>query len=86
MAHNTASGFCLFDRGEEVGDKGVITDGKGTVIGGTLIVARWQARWDIASEYICQVEARINGVLYTGRTRGHNCIWHGKIKKEKSNA
>ena len=52
-----------------------LTDWHGNLIGHGTVRSHWRNQY---GSYMYQVEGRINGVRYTGRTAGHGMIWRGK--------
>lgn len=64
-----------------LGNNGVLTDGHGVPLGTYRIVATWRLpRTAWVSTRMCQVEAVINGVTYTGRSPGIGMHYKGKVK------
>lgn len=63
-------------------DMASVTDWHANPLGAARVVSSWKMprSWQGDRQY--QVEARINGRLYTGRTMGGGMIWRGKAKKE----
>jgi hypothetical protein len=55
-------------------------DGKET-IGTIRIVSTWRTPSSYVSSYLSQIEATINGKVYTGRSGGDGMVWKGKPKK-----
>ena len=64
------------------GEGGVLTDWHGRQLGTWREVARWRVHSWIGS-HMCQIEARVDGVTYTGRGFGVGCIYRGKRKAER---
>jgi len=62
------------------GARGIITDWHGNKLGDCIITARWNTPKSFISSHMCQIEATINGVVYTGRGYGNGMIWKGKSK------
>lgn len=60
-------------------DMASVTDWRGNPLGAARVVTSWQMR---GQDRQYQVEARINGRLYTGRTMGAGMLWRGKAKRE----
>ncbi len=61
-------------------DDGILTDWHGSKIGTWREVGRWRINSYMGS-HMLQIEARVNGVLYTGRGFGVSCIYRGRRKK-----
>ncbi len=59
---------------------GVLTDWHGQPLGTWREVARWRTPRSYVSSYMLQVEARVDGVLYTGRSAGVQMLYRGKRK------
>ena len=56
-----------------------ITDWHGVTLGTGRIIKSW--RWhSFLSSHCHQIEARIHGVPYTGRSAGNGMLWKGKRK------
>ncbi len=64
-----------------LGKNGILTDWHGTPIGTYRIVATWRTPRSYVSNTMSQVEARINGVLYTGRSAGVGMAYTGTPKR-----
>lgn len=58
----------------------IITDWQGNELGAAMITAKWKITSYLSSTMM-QVEARINGRWYTGRTMGEGMIWRGKAMR-----
>ncbi len=58
---------------------GILTDWHGEQIGRWENVAHWPI-FSYMSSTMYQIEARVNGVLYTGRSFGIGMIYRGKRK------
>jgi hypothetical protein len=61
-----------------------ITTWHGDDIGPAKVVASWPMPYSWLSQRQYQVEATINGKLYTGRTMGGSMLWRGKLKALKA--
>ena len=64
------------------GAGGVLRDWHGRQLGSWREVASWRmARWSPIGGWVMrQIEARVDGVTYTGRGFGVGCIYRGKRK------
>lgn len=60
----------------------VAGDGK-TVIGNIVFTSCWSTPGSWISSKMYQATARVDGVFYTGRTRGFGMVFHGKSVKGK---
>ncbi len=58
---------------------GILTDWHGEQIGRWVSVASWRI-YSFTGSIMHQIEARVNGVLYTGRGFGVGMIYKGKRK------
>ena len=58
---------------------GMLCDWHGKVIGEYQITARWPIRSYWHTE-MCQIEAKVDGVFYTGRGMGSGMLYRGKRK------
>jgi hypothetical protein len=56
------------------------TDWHGTIIGSAKIKSSWLNANSAISSRMYQVECRIDGKLYTGRSLGAMMLWRGRIK------
>lgn len=63
-------------------DMASVTDWHGNRLGSARVITSWPMPHSFVSSRQYQVEARINGRLYTGRTMGSGMLWRGKAKKE----
>ncbi len=77
-----ATAYLKVDR-EHVHSLGVVTDWHGRTLGSARITARWP-RYSFVSSHMHQVEAKIDGITYTGRCAGSGMIWQGKRKVNQS--
>lgn len=62
----------------------VLTSWKGIRLGTARIVATWRTPGSYVSSHYHQVEATINGAIYTGRSAGEGMIWKGRAKAGKA--
>lgn len=58
-----------------------LTNWKGDLMGKVCFTAKWRTPQSYISSHMFQALAEVNGVLYTGRTRGFGMIFRGKRKK-----
>jgi hypothetical protein len=68
---------------ERVGARGVLTDWHGKSLGTYKIVSVWRTPQSTVSSVMCQVEAEVDGVLYTGRSAGYGMVFKGKRKAQQ---
>ena len=61
------------------GDHGVLNDWHGNAIGHWRTVGRWPV-YSYSGSHMHQIEARVDGVIYTGRGFGRGMIYKGKRK------
>lgn len=59
---------------------GTLTDWHGKKLGTWRSVAKWRVR-SCYGTHMHQIEARVNGITYTGRGFGEGCIFRGKPKR-----
>jgi hypothetical protein len=52
----------------------------GEVIGSYRVIRSWRTPNSYVSSRMCQVEAVVNGIVYTGRSAGQGMIFKGKRK------
>jgi len=71
--NNTAFGYLA-----RKGDQLVMTDWRGKTLGSARITGSWATPRSHISDRMYQIEARIDGVLYTGRCAGLAMVWRGK--------
>jgi hypothetical protein len=64
-----------------LGKNGELTAWKGKKIGTYRFVSSWATPNSYISSRMYQVEAMVNGKVYTGRSAGAGMIFKGKIKK-----
>ncbi len=62
---------------------GVLSDWHGVRLGSWRAVSSWLVR-SYVGERMFQIEARVDGVLYTGRGFGVGCIYRGRRKAVQS--
>jgi hypothetical protein len=67
--------------GEYRGAFGAMRDWHGNEIGTCRVTARWKTPRSWVSSHMCQIEATIGGVKYTGRGAGSGSLWRGKRVK-----
>jgi hypothetical protein len=60
----------------------IITDWQGNEMGAAMIVAHWKIN-SYLSDCMMQVEARIGGRWYTGRSTGEGMLWRGKVMRNQ---
>ena len=60
---------------------GAITEWNGQIIGKVLTYRSWPTPRNYVSSRMYQIEALIDGVIYTGRSGGSGLIWKGKKVK-----
>jgi hypothetical protein len=65
------------------GAGGVLQSWGGEAIGTWRVVASWPVRSYMGST-MYQIEARINGQLFTGRGFGAGMLWRGRLKAVQS--
>jgi len=53
----------------------------GEYLGTARVTARWRTPRSYVSSEMCQVEATVDGVTYTGRSCGGGMLYRGKRKK-----
>lgn len=63
-----------------LGANGVLLDWHGTKIGTYRITSTWETPGSCMSSHMHQVEARVDGVTYTGRSAGVGMSFSGKRK------
>lgn len=61
---------------------GIITDWHGNKIGTWRETSRWRVNSHMGS-HMLQIEAKVNGITYTGRGFGEGMIYNGKAKKSR---
>lgn len=67
-----------------LGKAGNLTNWHGETIGRYAIVSTWKTPRSCYSDRMHQVEARVDGVLYTGRSAGEGMIFKGRRKAAKA--
>lgn len=60
--------------------KGVLGDWHGNAIGTWKTISTWKTPRSWVSSTMSQIEATVNGVVYTGRGAGEGMIFKGKCK------
>lgn len=63
-----------------LGKDGVLTDWLGNALGTWRMVAMWKTPNSFVSSYMMQVEATVDGVVWTGRSVGVGMAYRGKRK------
>lgn len=63
-----------------LGMDGVLTDWHGNAIGTYKIVSSWPTPRSFVSSRQFQVETRVDGITYTGRSAGVGMAYRGKRK------
>ncbi len=63
--------------------RNAITNWHGEILGTATVVASWPTPRSYMSGTMCQIEATIDGVTYTGRGAGNNMLWRGKRKASR---
>ena len=81
ITDEVAVGYFQVSASDEEPD--LITGWNGQPIGIAEIVAAWRTPYSHISTTMYQIEATINGVVYTGRGAGHNMVWRGKRKAQQ---
>ncbi len=66
-----------------LGKDGVLTTWHGEAVGTYRVVKTWKIPGNILSSTMSQVEAMIDGIVYTGRSCGEGMIYQGKRKAGK---
>lgn len=61
----------------------ILTDWHGRKIGEYEIVSTWKIAHGYITNHMNQVEARVNSIIYTGRSGGIGLVYKGKRKKRK---
>ena len=64
-----------------LGENGTLNDWHGNRIGGYDITATWKTPRSFVSDCMHQVEAYVNGRLYTGRSAGVGMVYRGRLKR-----
>ena len=65
---------------ESIGGTGIITDFSGKKVGSYVVTSKWRTPKSYVSSVMLQVDAKIDGVLYTGRSPGNSMHLMGKRK------
>ena len=63
---------------------GVLTDWHGAAIGTWRATSTWRTPRSFVSSTMHQIEAKVNGMVYTGRGAGVGMIYRGKRKAKGS--
>jgi hypothetical protein len=66
---------------EHVGATGTLTSWHGEPLGTVRITSKWRTPKSFVSSHMFQMEARVNGKTYTGRSAGNGVIFRGRVKK-----
>lgn len=66
------------------GNNHVLADWHGKPLGTWRITATWPTPNSYVSSKMHQIEATVDGVVYTGRGVGEGFIYKGKVKKVRS--
>jgi hypothetical protein len=66
-----------------IGANRALTDWHGNPLGTYKAVSCWETPTSYISHWMYQIEAIVNGVVYTGRSAGMGMVFRGKIKKGK---
>lgn len=78
MAKAKVSGY--LKGSERIGGTGIVTDFQGKKIGTYVVTSKWKTPKSYVSSTMLQVDARIDGNTYTGRSAGNNMLFNGKLK------
>lgn len=62
------------------GKDGVLKDWHGNVLGTWRAVATWNTPRSYVSSTMSQIEARVGGLIYTGRGAGEGMVFKGRRK------
>ena len=65
---------------EAVGGTGILTDFQGKKIGTYRVASKWKTPKSYVSSHMFQIDARVGGVIYTGRSAGSGMLFKGKRK------
>lgn len=76
---NFACGYPSFVD-DYIGAIGEMKAASNEVLGNCFIISRWRTPRSYVSNFMCQIEAYINGIWYTGRGGGSGLLWLGKRK------
>ena len=60
-----------------------VTDWNGATLGMARVVTSWPMAGSCLSDRQYQVEAMIDGAVYTGRTLGAGMLWKGRVKRRQ---
>jgi len=78
MAKSTVVGY--LKGAENIGGTGIVTDFNGKKLGVYTVISKWKTPKSYVSNIMLQVNARMDGVIYTGRSTGDGMLFKGKIK------
>ena len=68
-----------------LGERGELVDWRGRRIGRYRITARWPTPRSWLAAHMCQVEAHVEGRIYTGRSCGEGMLYRGRrIARQRS--
>ena len=67
----------------DVDGKLMMLTGRGDALGPARIIACWPTPYSWRGSHMYQIEATINGIVYTGRGLGENMLWRGKPKRKQ---
>lgn len=81
IAGDRALCYLKLPNGDQPYARGTVTDWHGNELGACVVTARWCTPRSWVSSHMLQVEATINGRVYTGRSAGDGMLWAGKVKK-----
>ena len=64
--------------------RGNLRDAHGNVLGTTRVVAKWRMPMNcFTGTHMYQIEANMNGYIYTGRGFGAGMYYRGKLKSKQ---
>jgi hypothetical protein len=63
-----------------LGEGGTLRSWHGKIIGSYRVLSSWKTPNSYVSSRMCQVEATVNGIVYTGRSAGQGMIFKGRRK------
>lgn len=79
MKNPDLAGYCSFLFGESVGSTGYLMGPSRDVIGRATVKAVWATPRSFVSSHYLQVEVKVGGLTYTGRSAGNGMLWQGKL-------